>query len=77
MHPDIAGDHRSVAMSRVEENDNVEMISGEGKEEVVQLNGAGAARASPCSRACRVGVRAFFVFVFFLRISTLRAIDIG
>lgn len=29
--------------SRVEETDHIEMASGEGKEEVAQLNGSGAA----------------------------------
>lgn len=33
--------HTTSAMSRVEEVDHVEMTSGEGKEEVAQLNGSG------------------------------------
>lgn len=59
-------------MSRVEESDHVEMTSGEGKEEAVQLNGAGAARASiPGSESVLRGFVRFFLYPLF------RAIEIN
>ncbi len=70
--PDFTGDHNTVAMSRVEESDHVEMTSGEGKEEAVQLNGAGAARASiPGFESVLRGFVRFFLYPLF------RAIEIN
>lgn len=53
-------------MSRVEENDHVELTSGEGKEEVAQLNGSGAFAAfSPRGSGTGMNERCFFFSAFF------------
>lgn len=54
-------------MSRVEENDHVELTSGEGKEEVAQLNGSGAFAAfSPRGSGNRDERTVFFFTIFFV-----------